>query len=118
MLITFLLMNHQVGRKGYNVPEDTNVGRCLSIFGVVPSDTRDREGRERFHLFSPGWTLTYRALPSDWLPVRSIGFRDGDQCCAMDSVSFHYVKTPEHMRAYDAFLHGQCSTETINQGAP
>jgi hypothetical protein len=113
-----MYVHFQVGTKGNDVPEDTRVGKCFAVLGVMPFDTRDEAGRERFHLFRPGYMLVSRAQPSDWLKTRSIGFKEGDDCCAPDSVSFHYVKQPEQMRAYDAFLHDECRPGTLKNGAP
>ena len=76
--------------------EDVNVAHCLfSIGNILPYDTRDPEGRERWHPFTPGQHLTYR-IPktnpmSDWYPKYNPFLKEGFDCCSPESVSFHYV---------------------------
>eukprot|EP00981_Chlorochromonas_danica_P009842 scaffold2831_cov249-Ochromonas_danica.AAC.43 len=76
--------------------EDVNVANCLLVGGkITPYDTRDRQGRERFHPFPPGHHLDYRPPPhgDDWY-VKYSGDRlkVGFECCSQESVSFHYLK--------------------------
>ena len=40
--------------------EDVNVAHCLAVNGVVPYDTRDANGGERFHPFTPGNHMNWR----------------------------------------------------------
>ena len=72
------------------------MAKCLQKFGVVPVDTRDAQGGERFHPFTPGQHLTYRIPPKtpDWYANynKDWGLKTGMDACAPDSVSFHYVK--------------------------
>ena len=70
--------------------DDSNVGKCLSAFGVHPSDSRDSNGRETFHPFAPEYHIIPDAIKSThWLhgsnkyPVYS-----GLQCCSENSISF------------------------------
>ncbi len=92
--------------------EDVMVAKCLAqVAGVVPLDTRDAERRERFHPFAPGAHLTWKppapGKPRDWYEDynRQWGLRLGADCCAPDSVSFHYVKKPAMMRHIHALLY-------------
>ncbi|CAM9142675.1 unnamed protein product, partial [Chrysoparadoxa australica] len=74
--------------------EDVQVAKCLALSGVLPYDTRDKLGRERFHPFSPGAHFAYRIPPpgvKDWYPRFSFDLKEGRDCCAPDSISFHYV---------------------------
>ena len=70
--------------------DDSNVGKCLAAFGVYPSDSRDSDGRERFHPFAPEYHIVPDAIKSThWLhgsskhPVYS-----GLKCCSDNSISF------------------------------
>lgn len=75
--------------------EDVQVARCLKQVGnILPYDTRDVLGRERFHPFTPGNHLTYRISKQnpDWYAKYSMDLKEGPDCCSDRSVSFHYVK--------------------------
>ena len=90
--------------------EDTMVARCLLKSGVVPYDTKDDKGGERYMPFSPGHHLNY--LPpddvnKDWYAKYSIDVKWGLDHCAAKSVAFHYAK-PELMRNMHAILYGYC----------
>mmetsp|Transcript_49916 Transcript_49916/g.154238 ORF Transcript_49916/g.154238 Transcript_49916/m.154238 type:complete len:295 (-) Transcript_49916:64-948(-) len=92
-------------RRLRSVPEgDLAVGQCLQNVGVVPEDTRDAWGRQRFHAF------TYE-MHSDWLAnglnLRGFWYSrwlwgppvEGSGCCGDDtSVSFHYMA--DRMRGF------------------
>jgi hypothetical protein len=80
---------HQVG-----FWEDVNVAHCLQVLDIKPYDTRDSQGRERFHPFSPGQHLEYR-IPTkpDWYAKYNPELKVGYECCSADSISFHYVKS-------------------------
>ena len=89
--------------------EDVMVAECLKNgpLRLLPYDTRDAQGRERFHPFSPGQHLTYRApknRDSDWYTKYSIDLKEGEDCCSPSSVAFHYIK-PDLMRHMDAIIH-------------
>ena len=81
--------------------EDALVAECLLKAGVVPYDTRDEKGRERFHPFSPGqhhdWVPPKKDPYADWYYGYTFDVKLGKECCAPESVSFHYI-TPELMR--------------------
>ncbi|KAJ8600665.1 hypothetical protein CTAYLR_007429 [Chrysophaeum taylorii] len=88
--------------------EDVMVAQCLrkrSGGNLLPYDTRDLAGRERFHPFTPGQHLTYRARPDsrDWYVRYSIDLKQGPECCSTQSVAYHYIK-PDLMRHMDALL--------------
>mmetsp|Transcript_16257 Transcript_16257/g.37689 ORF Transcript_16257/g.37689 Transcript_16257/m.37689 type:complete len:134 (-) Transcript_16257:248-649(-) len=87
--------------------EDVQVAGCLKRSGgVLPLDTRDSLGRERFHPFTPGQHLTYRGGrgKGDWYKQYSIDLLEGTACCSERSVSFHYVK-PDLMPRIHALLY-------------
>jgi glycoprotein-N-acetylgalactosamine 3-beta-galactosyltransferase len=75
--------------------EDVNVATCLSSSPehIVPYDTRDPLGRERFHPFNPGNHLTYRIPPKnpDWYAKYNPNLKIGFECCSAESISFHYL---------------------------
>ena len=84
--------------------EDVKTASCLrDVLGVGLTDTRDGEGRERFHPFSPGAHISlklgkdpnlkwYEKYNEEW------GLKTGTDCCAPDSVSFHYLKKAPMVR--------------------
>ena len=85
--------------------EDVMVAQCLRrAFGIGLTDTRDAQGRERFHPFSPGthfhWTPPKPGKASDWYQEynQEWGVKLGAECCSPDSVSFHYLKKPAMVR--------------------
>mmetsp|Transcript_106967 Transcript_106967/g.319881 ORF Transcript_106967/g.319881 Transcript_106967/m.319881 type:complete len:352 (-) Transcript_106967:70-1125(-) len=85
-------------RKFANVSEgDLAVGECLQTAGVVPEDTRDAWGRQRFHAFThemhAGWLGIGPNLRSFWYSRWLWGSAvEGVNCCGEDtSVSFHYM---------------------------
>ena len=83
--------------------EDVQVATCLakgSAAGsaaspLLPEDTRDADGAERFHPVSPRHLM--HIPPSNWLHFMSRGFREGAPGVSKESVSFHYL-TPKDMR--------------------
>jgi glycoprotein-N-acetylgalactosamine 3-beta-galactosyltransferase len=93
--------------------EDVILAECLrTLVNIRVTDTRDTEGRERFHPFSPGahltWELSkegsknkhwYEILTQEW------GIQLGTKCCAPDSVSFHYIKSPAIIRHLFSLLY-------------
>jgi glycoprotein-N-acetylgalactosamine 3-beta-galactosyltransferase len=93
--------------------EDVMLARCLfRLFGIGLTDTRDEMGRERFHPFSPGTHLYWQPPKpggSDWYYDynREWGVKLGKDCCAPDSVAFHYIKKPAMMRHLYALIY-QC----------
>jgi glycoprotein-N-acetylgalactosamine 3-beta-galactosyltransferase len=94
--------------------EDVFVAHCLrEVFGIGLTDTRDEEKRERFHHLEPGSLFTWRppANPADWYVQynREWGLLLGKDCCAPDSVSFHYIQ-PTVMRHLQALLY-QCKRQ-------
>ena len=93
--------------------EDVMIAQCLrNVFGVGLTDTRDDEGRERFHPFAPGTHLHWQPPAEgkkDWYADynREWPVQLGAACCAPDSVSFHYIKKPAMVRHIFALLY-QC----------
>lgn len=75
--------------------EDVNTASCLQKVEehIMPFDTRDEHGRERFHPFQPANHLTYRIPKNpDWYAKYNPDLKVGLECCSSNSVSFHYSK--------------------------
>ena len=87
------------------------IARCLKdVFDIGLVDTRDSQDRERFHPFSPGshYSWEYPIPPKrDWYESynRLWPIKLKEQCCAPDSVSFHYMKKPAMVRHLHSLLY-------------
>jgi glycoprotein-N-acetylgalactosamine 3-beta-galactosyltransferase len=95
--------------------EDTMVAKIFRKLGVVPYDTKDEDGGERYMPFLPGHHWGYR-LPKDttkdWYAKYSINIKEGAEHCAQKSVAFHYVKD-EMMKRLFALAYGLCSEKYL-----
>lgn len=88
-----------------HLPEgDLAASQCLQTVGVVPEDTRDEQGRQRFHAFPYHYHLNWNKFH---LSTMKFWYHDwvwgpeaeGDDCCGDDTtVSFHYMT--DRMRAF------------------
>jgi len=102
--------------------EDVMIAQCLSSLGIPFTDTRDDRGRERFHPFAPGSHLTW-AYPkqkgSDWYETynEEWGLKLGKECCAPDSVSWHYMKKPAMVRHIYSLLYLCGKVDMEGEGA-
>jgi glycoprotein-N-acetylgalactosamine 3-beta-galactosyltransferase len=95
--------------------EDTMVAKLLrKIDGVVPYDTKDDAGGERYMPFLPGHHYSYQ-LPKkptkDWYANYSIDIKEGPEHCSPQSVAFHYVKDDMMMKRLFALAYGLCPKE-------
>jgi glycoprotein-N-acetylgalactosamine 3-beta-galactosyltransferase len=105
------------------VPDDWAISFCMRHLGVTPLDTRDSEKRERFHQYDPNdlFTRPYDENAYDhkifssiyqennWFSDHyGIGWQNGKNCCAPDSISFHYVKPPL-MELFYEYYYGENS---------
>lgn len=102
------------------VPDDWAISFCMRHHGVLPIDTRDELQRERFHQYEPA-DLYFKPYDEEgydhalfssiyeennWFSDHNgIGWKNGKDCCAPDTISFHYVKPPL-MDAYYDFYYG------------
>jgi hypothetical protein len=77
----------------FSAAGDVEIGRCLSYLGIDFTDTCDKKGRERFIPFPPGTILRREIDEHDWYYMFNTewGLLKGKDCCAPDSVSFHYL---------------------------
>ena len=97
--------------------EDVMLAECLrNVFHIGLTDTRDEQLRERFHPFGPGNHYNWRPTPAgakkDWYEDYNAewGLKTGVECCAPDSVSFHYIKKPAMVRHIWSLLYNDhCS---------
>jgi glycoprotein-N-acetylgalactosamine 3-beta-galactosyltransferase len=91
--------------------EDVMIARCLNYLGIQFTDTRDAKGRERFHPLTPGTHLYWKPAKEgerrDWYEDYNMewGILQGKDCCAPDSVSFHYVKKASLVRHMQALIY-------------
>jgi glycoprotein-N-acetylgalactosamine 3-beta-galactosyltransferase len=95
----------------HTAQEDVEIAQCLrKVFNVGLIDTRDEQGRERFHPFAPGTHYTWKPPKPperDWYEDYNVEWpvKLGKDCCAPDSVSFHYVKKPAMVRHLHSLLY-------------
>lgn len=93
--------------------EDTMVSKIFKKMGVLPYDTKDGNGSERYMPFLPGHHWGYKVpkdINSDWYAKYSIDIKEGPEHCAINSVAFHYVKDRMMKRLF-ALAYGLCSAE-------
>lgn len=94
--------------------EDTVTARILKRFGILPYETKDEAGGERYMPFMPGHHYGYRMpadLSKDWYAKYSINIKEGPDHCAKRSVAFHYVKGDAMTRLF-ALLYNKCPADT------
>eukprot|EP00927_Polykrikos_kofoidii_P001312 TRINITY_DN10476_c0_g1_i1.p1 TRINITY_DN10476_c0_g1~~TRINITY_DN10476_c0_g1_i1.p1 ORF type:complete len:407 (-),score=36.58 TRINITY_DN10476_c0_g1_i1:65-1285(-) len=83
---------------------DTQMARCLELYGVRPEDTRDSVFQERWHFLSLQRMVNKRESWDRWQSAwLYYGYQDGSECCSDETVSFHY-ESAASMCAMDALL--------------
>jgi len=98
--------------------EDTMGARIFKKFDVLPYDTKDETGGERYMPFMPGNHYGYKLPPgdpmdsNDWYAKYSIDIKEGPDHCSAQSVAFHYVKGEAMYRLYVLMYH-MCPAETL-----
>ena len=79
--------------------EDPQTGGCLRDLGILPGDTLDAKGRQRFLPFRPRdhlFDVKYNANPKDWFwrYKGELGRRQEKlNCCSPYPIAFHNYKT-------------------------
>jgi len=79
--------------------EDPQTGGCLRDLNIVPTDSLDRNGRQRFLPFRPRdhlFNIEYKSDPHDWFwhYKGAIGQKQVKQnCCSNYPIAFHNFKT-------------------------
>ena len=95
-LDAWMRVRHECSPHKVTSAEDVEMGACLKRVGIDASDTRDENGRERFHPFNPDYMRTIRADdPKPWWFHRYTApfeLKSGMDGISPKSVSFHYVK--------------------------
>lgn len=70
--------------------EDVDIAKCLSQIKVLPGDSRDENGLERFHPLSyeSMWNISpdKRTYHHSRFPLKR-----KEECCSRSSISFHYT---------------------------
>mmetsp|Transcript_36685 Transcript_36685/g.74877 ORF Transcript_36685/g.74877 Transcript_36685/m.74877 type:complete len:574 (-) Transcript_36685:1541-3262(-) len=90
--------------------EDVMMAKCLHHLGIRVTDSRDQQGRERFHMFMPGRLYNWNVAEKNWYHrFNPWGLKNKADCCAPDTVSFHYAKQPAMVRHLHALLY-HCSS--------
>jgi len=95
--------------------EDKYVGACLRKFGILPRDTCDKNGLQRFNIFTPrmhaagtlqGYSFWYKntAQRKKW--------KFGLDSVSPQSVAFHYV-SPNLMKQIHAVLYNLCKGHEV-----
>ncbi|KAL7473559.1 hypothetical protein ACHAXS_014002 [Conticribra weissflogii] len=90
--------------------EDVMVATCFRKMDILPYDTKDDAGGERYMPFQPGHHLTYfppKNPKDDWYSNYSVDVKWGKDHCAAKSVAFHYIKE-DLMRRMHAILYHYC----------
>ena len=89
---------------------DVGVTTCFTAAGMRPNVTVDSRQRQRFHMYGVKRTVggKFDKWATDYSNNIGEPVRGGADCCAPDSVTFHYVEGPE-ARVVDAILHGQAA---------
>jgi len=88
--------------------EDVMVATCLRKMDIVPYDTKDEAGGERYMPFQPGHHLTYHPPKNpkdDWYSNYSVDVKWGIDHCAAKSVAFHYIKEDLMKRMHGILYH-------------
>ena len=77
-----------------NHGQDPSMGICLRSIGINPTNTLDRNNRQRFspftHRFHEKFNRTER--PTEWYWKWKLQSKDGTDCCAKHMISFHGYK--------------------------
>ena len=81
---------------------DVQISRCFAAVNIIPVDTQDTHGAERFHPVAP--VLLPQINPAHWLYNRSKHFVPGHPGVSTESISFQGLK-PDDMRRMHMTLH-------------
>lgn len=95
--------------------EDVMMAKCLHYLGIRVTDSRDQQGKERFHMFMPGRLYNWDITKKNWyLSFNPWGLKNKADCCAPDTVSFHYAKQPAMVRHLHALLYHCSPTDSAS----
>jgi hypothetical protein len=88
--------------------EDVALAKCLHSLHILPRETRDVRGAERFMSFDPTF-MSHGPLPR-WYKTFSQNKIIGKGCCSSEAIAFHYV-SPENQSRNLVFRDGYWSWE-------
>jgi len=83
--------------------EDVALAKCLHSVHILPNETRDSRGAERFMSFDPA-TMLQGPLPL-WYKAFSQNKIVGKGCCSSQAIAFHYV-SPANQSRNLVYKHG------------
>jgi glycoprotein-N-acetylgalactosamine 3-beta-galactosyltransferase len=87
-------------------PEDVYTAQCLKQQGIVPEDTRDELGRERFNAMKLEWLFDPKMHDQEgWYQRYSYNLEKFEGCCSSQLISFHWL-TPQDLRMYYYLFYG------------
>lgn len=104
--------DRKCGPHAHTFAEDVMTAACFRANNVLPYDTRDEFGSERYMPFKPGHHLTYQApkdVTKDWYAeyMQFFDMKYGLDHCSKYSIAFHYVE-PKEMKRFYSIMHGLC----------
>jgi glycoprotein-N-acetylgalactosamine 3-beta-galactosyltransferase len=70
---------------------DVTIGGCAHSAQIQLIDSRDKNGKPRFHTFDP-YIHFYGPIPSFLYIYGSHNKKIGKDCCSPETIAFHYVK--------------------------
>ncbi|KAI6233127.1 hypothetical protein M3Y99_00948700 [Aphelenchoides fujianensis] len=93
-----IMQNETICPDFHRAEEDQELARCMARAGIFPTNTRDAEGRDRFHHFHVdelnGWTLQYFLRQYTFYKFKRFPEEISDT-----SVSFHHLSPYEMLVA-------------------
>ncbi|GKY98032.1 hypothetical protein MPSEU_000761300 [Mayamaea pseudoterrestris] len=95
--------------------EDIRIARVFEKLGVYPYETRDENGGERYHHYSPAFHYDFRLNKISWLSTVMIDPLEGLNHSSPHSVAFHYVKDDDMRRAYSLLYHDCPADNTVDK---
>jgi glycoprotein-N-acetylgalactosamine 3-beta-galactosyltransferase len=97
--------------------EDRALGDCFRTVGIVGNHSVDATNAQRFHGLDPhqvssskGEKGFYRDVYTFWGEL--YGFKTGFELTSSQSVSFHLMSTPAHLKRHHAILYKSCPRNT------
>jgi hypothetical protein len=100
--------------------EDVYVSRYLAALGIDRLNTTDDIGQQRFHGHDPAFLAQFNGTPDHWMAevywewAKENSWMVGEDLISEQSLTFHYLKGPSHMKRVHAILYrGTCPSGTI-----
>jgi hypothetical protein len=98
--------------------EDRFVSKCLQAVKILPLDTADALGQQRFNCMDSVFIGSFKGnhgyfkqIYLDW--GARYGFKTGVDLVSEQSISFHVLRTPDRMRRHHAILYESCPANTV-----